>query len=591
MATRSFALVVRVLCLIAVLLSSGIVPAADSQTENDFGWTMPRLRGVYRQSFRWSRTLREATDTTATLTQLHAAVQKPESAMAVAALVAANDRTTTPLLDQETLARARTHAQALLANNPYRWGPEPLLQSFISPQNLSLTNDSFAEFLMDQTREDEVANNAYTSAEIYYVGLQEDPATFLSPLIKRIESMKYPTETQEGVILSSLLLLYCSTDHHDPKQFKESWYFDAKFVNAASHRNFFQLGSAQRQSVLNLAQRFATSRSNYRFDEATNAFLLGNRRLSWLLFEDVGVEGIPNLRKIIFQQDAHKRHKLHAGLVWLLADDHSLNDTPSGQEAVAEIIALVSPYRLAGMIENTPTEEGAPHYTPNGKIFSYSFYGEYSDAMRRSVEGKGAEWREAWCRIAAEALAKEADAKRQMRLAEFLHNSGYDEARELVINICISNLADDACSNSGVAYHMLWELNPDPDSMRAGALVAMRENDSQMFEYCTEYLLERDPSFRTQDEPDMLAFATAQLVHGADNYTRIKAVLRNAGPAAKPYLTPLVESKDEHVARSARQLIKDIDFLEALRKRGKKPLYLGSTETVPLDYREVGCGH
>ncbi|HMZ51129.1 MAG TPA: hypothetical protein PK988_02590 [Candidatus Sumerlaeota bacterium] len=556
---------------------------------------MPRLRGVYRQSFRWSRALREASDTTATLTQLHAAVQKPESAMAVAALVAANDRTTTPLLDQTTLASARTHAQVLLANNPYRWGPEPLLQSFISPQNLSLTNDSFAEFLMDQTGEDEVANNAYTSAEIYYVGLQEDPATFLSPLIERVESMKYPTETQEGVILSSLLLLYCSTDHHDPNQFKESWYREAKFAAAAvvSHRNFFKLGNARRQTVLNLAQQFATTSSSYGFDESTNAFLLGNRRLSWLLFEDAGVEGIPNLRKIIFQQDAHHRHKLHAGLIWLLADDHSLNDTPSGREAVAEIISLVPPYYLARMFQNTPTEEGMPHYTPNDDYFAEAFYGEYGDTIRKRIEGKGAEWREAWCRVAADALAKEADAERQMRLAEFLHNSDYEEARELVTNICISNLIDDdVVWNSGTAYYMLSELSPDPDSMRAGALVAMRENDSQMFEYCTEYLLEHDPNFRTQDEPDMLAFATSRLVNGGNNYPRIKAVLRNAGPAAKPYLTPLLESKDEYVARSARELIKDIDFLEALRKRGRKPLYLGSTETVPLDYqKKVGCGH
>ncbi|MCC6546695.1 hypothetical protein IT570_05955 [Candidatus Sumerlaeota bacterium] len=589
---RFMALAIRLVICLCFLHQCGFsapTDQADTGTQDARDWSFPRLRGIYRSCFRWSHSLSEDKESTETLGQLRAAVAQPESALAIAALVAANDKTTTPLLDQASLEKSRQYALRLLSDQSLTWGPEPLLHAFLSPRNHAMDDYSFAKYLMAQVAEDDVANNAFNSAEIYHTALQEHPSAFLQPLLDRLLEKKQSNRDQEGILLASLLLLHCSTPVQDRTQFKESWFRSAKFLNKVSHTNFFRLTDAQRAGVLQVAETHVTGGYSYWDDVSISAFGHGNRRLSWMLLEDCGASALPHLQRIIFDPNAFDNEKCHALLLWLVIDDHSLNQTQRGREAIAETIAgagLRGTFGIRWYHDAAEGDETSRQFRTD--LLDDILYHPYAEISRVDPGARSEEWRKAWVHAVTLALETEGDERRQMRLAEFLMDCDAEDSNEIITNVSISNLLDDdVYSNGASAASLLNALNPDPESLLAGVRIAMTEGDGQMFAYCAQYLMDQDESFHPQDEPGMLEFATAQLAGASSaRISQLKAVLRNSGAAAKPHLLPLLDSEDPYVARSADQLIKDIDYLEALRKRGRKPSYLGSTETVPLYQKE-----
>ncbi len=532
---------------------------------------MPELRGVYRHCFRWSRELRVNGETTETLTQLRTAIEDPECPMAMAAFVAAEDRTTTPLLNQEQLAAMRAAALRLIVEDDFDWGPEPLLNACANPGVASLTDESFAAYLLDQFKPDDVPRNAYTSADLYDVALREDAAAFLPPLLHRGERLSRAKEvyTQEYAMISNLALLHALEVDVPDLRASDPWYFRSLGEYDGAFGSLSSFSSSDRAIILEMARQWANQQGYWAADYAWENIAKGNRRLSWRLLETVNPIPERQLREIAGDRDQYWRDRRHAILIWMLRDPDGLV-SEQNEVYFADVVGGTQYgwYWGGGLIslflapDHGEEEEGGdPEWLLSdlADLFFSPLPSVYpGDALKRIRD-----YRTQYNAIIRDALAVESEPERQMCFAWFLHRSADPEARELIAVASVSNLThDDVWENACEARQLLSEYPEEGvEAAIAGFEVGYREKDWQLIGFSADYLIDRDTGFAPSEHPDVMKFMGEQLrddnVEG--NAAVAKRYLRACGESSRPLLNELAESLDDQQSELAIMLLDELD--------------------------------
>lgn len=558
------------ICLLLHLLST--LPAAtpppsnplpDDEESLRLAWRFPAIRGVYRNLFRWTVEARaEDGLTTETLASIQAAAGSPLRPETMAAWLAVNDRATTPLLTRETYDVMRAAALDRFQIRSMKWESQPLLNAFLNTRLVPVASNAFAEYLLDQFSEDDVPNNAFASAEIYLVGLQEDPAAFVPPLCERwrkIAARESRWYDQEATMVLNLVLLYASDPHDVFSARRESWYHLSKAQHFDTTREWTAPLLMPRDLVLDAAALLVADERSWWSPYELDGCEAGNKRMAWRILETAVPLPTEQLRRITLATTWSHRAGRHALLIWMLRDPQSLT-TYRNRDSLIEVVAASSEscYRYYMQPVASLIADGDFHESDWSELDWY-FQVPVLWLCPESPRRRMAPYRDEYRRILRDALDLENQPWRQLNLAWVLAHANDIESAEQIAIACVSNLTDDdVFGNAEDADSLLYQFpEMGAEVARAGICAGAKNRDWQMVNRCLQFLHDYDEEFRLTEFPDVMRFVADQL---RDDEIRLNAdsakrYLWYQRHDAADFLRTLLDSDDEQQRTFAAEIL------------------------------------
>ncbi|MEO8377784.1 MAG: hypothetical protein ABI579_08935, partial [Candidatus Sumerlaeota bacterium] len=510
---------------------------------------------------------------------------------------------TSSMLSQELLQKANDY----LAFPHSRWGPEPLFQVFLYTESCSTHDDSFAEYLLDQLQDDNIEGNAIAAQKLYLIGLREDFDYFFPPLLTRALSIM--EESQEDTLVDNLLLRACWEDQYDPKPFE--WYRnEGDYALDVQFLNYRRLPDEQQDAIVELVVKWC-SNDWYGFGDSDLTIRAAHRntQLAWSLLELNQPVEKQALYDVMTAENASSEQRTHAFMIWMLKDSNSLFAKSANRRAIVETLVGDSESRwcyghvasFAGFFgadvrafQNDELDDNEERICDDfssslGVLFNNPISEITPDDPRPGFK----RWRQEMWDIAREDLPRESMPFRQLKIAKFLSLVKDPEAKDEIIDACISNTVDDDEDGNAAEAGEILDLlsfDKDVDAMRAGFNVGAELEDIQMIDFAFRYLSANDETFHAEDYPGVIAFMVDQLRNDdiTGNAAEAVAYLRQCGETVKPLLEELAENSDDRQQRDyARRIIADIDFIASQKEEGipyeMPPRYVISHDTYSTD--------
>jgi hypothetical protein len=477
-----------------------------------------------------------------------------------AALLAAVQRHK-PLDEEDPVAEAiRLAAIESLARHDLPWGAQPFLTLAANP-SLDMSSRALANTLLDQLEPDDVKGNAYTSCELYLVGLSMDWDTWFGVLMDRVtqhvkgSADQYPKYDQTQTLLSSLALLAAIHGREGLENAFQSWWFMAYGRQHGDLSGFRQASDSQKRALIGLAHGWHDG-SGYHEGEYEFHAARGNRHMAWWLLEGGLPHSAAALRTIALDDETwYWRHRRRAVAVFLVMDPELL--LRSGcLEILPEVIASYPghwdwPVARLGEFFRGPIPEGgsADCYVP-----SLQDIVEYEPVWERAamVSSTVAPYRETFLQQVRNQLARESDPQRQLNLAAFLKAANDPLATELIGTTIVSNLVDDEVFGNRERARWLMEERgtQDNDAMHAGLRLGLEMRDWQLTTDAAEALLLNGEVNLLDQHPGLGLFLLDQMKDDATegNAAAAVRVLRHHPRPAVERLFAQRPPADEHEA-------------------------------------------
>lgn len=541
--------------LLLLLLFVPSIVVSDSTEKH---WHFPELRGVYRETFRLSGALGDTALTTETLElMLSTAALSPVHELGMHRAALENGYET--FLSEEREAELREQVLTLIREGAIRWGPQPLWEAVINGEPTSTEELPF--YLIEQFLEDAVPYNAMNAAEIYLVGLQEDPDRFVPPLVSSWEKLKQSgrENAQEAILVASLLLMFATDNPQDFPRWRASWFYCAYGGTHGEPVNFQQMENRARRAVLSMAAAWAPWDTRYGVPGELEHAAIGNRRMAWVILEKSEPLAIQELRTIALQKYPNRRDKRRAVYLWMLRDVDSLLH-PTNHEVFLTLTHMGLwewDMLLYGLLAPPGCSEPSEWMIREelGKIFMTDVAEEYRDRFP-DIRTR----RMQFLNIIRDHVEKETNSYHQLRQAALLLNAMDEQSHALVSRILVSHLADDDYyNNASEAGELLWEMNQTAkDPLYAGLKVGAEIGDWQLLERTAALLSALEDDFDPAEFPEATALMITQLRDDEVENNAAAAVhyLRLCGPSVIPLLEAEAVGEDEQSRSYAERLLR-----------------------------------
>jgi len=553
--------------LLVVLMLSLHALCSAAEVDPESAWRFPELRASWRESLQWSRTLREAGPTSETLTMMRKSMHTGSGSRAMGAWLASCDSPTTPLIGGARFTELREEAIEGLSTGNRRWGGRPLMESMVNPA-VFRGESVLPNHLIDQFRPDDVPNNAFDAAEIYLVGMQEDPRRFLPELVSRWSALRRAgnAASQEGVFVANLLLVYALSD---PEQFSKrslSWWYALQGWRSDETwpaTGLDAMTRAESDAVLDAAVFWAPGSRGWMLGDTAE---IGEaaRHHAWFLLEVANPAPTKQYREILASRKGSERDRQHALLLLIIREPTSLYD-PRMEEAILAGCEVsywgYYPTRLTTALVD-------PHMTPGERIESLLW--EAGRSLRAPIERVFPNGRlltdperQRLLSIIAAGLERTTIPYSQLTLANVLLRSTRETSVDAVAEAAVSNLAnDDYGGNAAGARDLLDSLgSAGVDALRAGLNVGVELGDWQLISECADRLVQSDESFAHAAHPEAMAAMAEHLRDDevAGNGMAASDYLRSCGEAARPLLESLRDIGDDQQKEFAEDLLRELN--------------------------------
>lgn len=533
------------------------------------GLWLPDWRRMNRSYFAWSAALRRGVGPrTEAIAQIEEALAKPPGAETIPAILAAREAgiDVEPRLFELAVAMADSWRERPVTED---WGPDVLLE-MLDGKVPAEPREALPERLLQNMRHDDVAYNALNATELYYAGMQVDPARFVPPLHalwKKLDHEENPG-AQQMVLVGSLILLRAqTTEPYFTEQRSDSrWSIASNFDRIATGR-IASLPSREQNIAVSVAEHFALRNNGYSesWGDGIEDEAWANRRRAWSLLETYRPLPLDVLLRIAKDDNATSYEQRHALTIVLLRDPSRAHDRDFGK-AFSYSIAhnwWYGPYRYSFLFQPNDADPTTMTTLTEEQIENLnSMFEEILCLPLESVAGRNfqaiAAIRPALVDAVVRGIEDPENSSGQAYLARFLVDVGAMDRADVIGDTLVAQFAnDDVWCNASDAESMMGELAEAPvDALRVGFEYGVQQNDWQLIRHTADWLAVYDPGYNVA-RPAAIEFMASQLrsddVEG--NCAAATAYLNLCREEARSTLMTLRNSSDPQQALRAAQIL------------------------------------